>query len=238
MSEPSPRNRTLLDAPDRGAAVRGHRPPGRGTAARGIGRLALLAADTWPWPGALAAGRRCSPTPASRAWVPALIPLYALLTKMAGLYDRDQFVLQQDDARRGAGARGRHRDLRARSIEGGRALDFTGRSHPFLMWGLLTGALIVARAAARFLVVRTTPAERVLVIGDAATTAMVEQKIAADPGLNAEVVGRLPARAGLRRGRRRHRCSEPSRTCRRSSRSTGRRGRSWPRRGRARTSPT
>ena len=26
-------------------------------------------------------------------WVVALIPLYALLSKMAGLYDRDQFVL-------------------------------------------------------------------------------------------------------------------------------------------------
>ncbi len=45
--------------------------------------------------------------------------------------------------------------------------------------------------------VRTTPPERVLVIGDAPTTQMVRQKIAAHPGVNAEVVGRLATHQGF-----------------------------------------
>ena len=116
---------------------------------------------------------------------------------MAGLYDRDQFVLLKttlDEAPTLVAVAA----IFALVIEGGRALEFTGRSHPFLLWGMLTGVLIAARAAARFVVVRTTASERILVIGDAATTAMLERKLAADPGLNAEVVGRVSVELGPR----------------------------------------
>ena len=74
----------------------------------------------------------------------ALIPLYALLSKTAGLYDRDQFVLSKttlDEAPTLVAITA----IFVLFVEGVRALEFTGRSHPFLMWGMLTVALIVAR---------------------------------------------------------------------------------------------
>ena len=89
-------------------------------------------------------------------WVAALIPLYALLTKMAGLYDRDQFVLSKTTLDE-APALVAVTAIFVLFVEGVRALEFTGRSHPFLMWGVLTGALIVGARRARFLAVRTTP---------------------------------------------------------------------------------
>jgi exopolysaccharide biosynthesis polyprenyl glycosylphosphotransferase len=49
----------------------------------------------------------------------------------------------------------------------------------------------MTRGLARFVVVRTTPSERVLVIGDATTTALIRRRLYGDPGLNATVVGRV-----------------------------------------------
>jgi exopolysaccharide biosynthesis polyprenyl glycosylphosphotransferase len=71
------------------------------------------------------------------------------------------------------------------------AIQYTGGSHPLPLWAILTVTLVVTRAAARFVTVRTTATERVLVIGDASTTALVKRKLGGDPGLNAEVIGRV-----------------------------------------------
>jgi exopolysaccharide biosynthesis polyprenyl glycosylphosphotransferase len=68
---------------------------------------------------------------------------------------------------------------------------YTGGSHPLPMWAILTALLILMRGLARFLTVRTTATERVLVLGDAATTAQVRRKLAANPSLNATVIGRV-----------------------------------------------
>ena len=56
-------------------------------------------------------------------------------------------------------------------------------------------SLVVLRGAARFLTVRLTERERVVVVGDAATASMVKRKLAADPSLNAAVVGRVSEQA-------------------------------------------
>jgi exopolysaccharide biosynthesis polyprenyl glycosylphosphotransferase len=159
------------------------------------GRLALLAADVVAVAGSMFVisvftDARFTP------WIAALIPVYALLAKMAGLYDRDQFVLLKttlDEAPSLLAVAAIFTLL----IEAVQALEFTGRSQPLLLWGTLTVALIVARGAARFLVTRSTAPERVLVFGDAATAAMVEQKVQADPGLNATVVGWVSAEPEL-----------------------------------------
>ena len=85
-------------------------------------------------------------------------------------------------------------------IEGVQALQFTGRSHPLLLWGLLVGALVICRTGARFLAVRVTGTERLLVIGDAASMVLVKRKLASVPGLRATVVGRVSAETGGHEG--------------------------------------
>jgi exopolysaccharide biosynthesis polyprenyl glycosylphosphotransferase len=123
-------------------------------------------------------------------WAVAYIPFFALLAKAAGLYDRDQFVLHKttlDEAPKLVGVAA----IYALTIEGVQAFVYTGGSHPLPMWALLTAALVITRAIARFLTVRTTPTERVLVIGDAPTTAQIRRKLAGHAALNAVVVGRV-----------------------------------------------
>jgi exopolysaccharide biosynthesis polyprenyl glycosylphosphotransferase len=124
------------------------------------------------------------------AWVVAFLPLYALLAKMAGLYDRDQFVLHKTTLDE-APALVAVAAIFALAVEGVQAIQYTGGSHPLPLWAILTVMLVVTRAVARFLAVRTTATERVLVIGDAATTVLVKRKLAGDPGLNAAVIGRV-----------------------------------------------
>jgi exopolysaccharide biosynthesis polyprenyl glycosylphosphotransferase len=125
-------------------------------------------------------------------WAVVLLPLFALLAKAGGLYDRDQFVLRKTTLDE-APALLAVAALFTLVIEGVQALEFTGHSHPLLLWGLLSATLLVARAAARFLTVRATAGERVLVIGDAAALGLIKRKFSEDPALNAVVVGRIAA---------------------------------------------
>jgi exopolysaccharide biosynthesis polyprenyl glycosylphosphotransferase len=125
-------------------------------------------------------------------WVLALLPLFALLAKMAGLYDRDQFVLHKttlDEAPTLVAVAA----IFALAVEGVQAIQYTGGSHPLPLWAILTCTLVLLRGAARFVTVRTTATERVLVVGDAATTAGVRRKLSGDPSLNAVVLGRVGA---------------------------------------------
>jgi exopolysaccharide biosynthesis polyprenyl glycosylphosphotransferase len=156
-----------------------------------IGRLALLGADL---AAVVVSMFIVTVLPFSEAvftaWVVAFLPLYALLAKMAGLYDRDQFVLHKTTLDE-APALVAVAAIFALAVEGVQAIQYTGGSHPLPLWAILTAMLVVSRAAARFVTVRTTATERVLVVGDAATTALVRRKLAGDPGLNATVVGRV-----------------------------------------------
>ena len=88
-------------------------------------------------------------------WAVALLPLYALLAKAGGLYDRDQFILHKTTLDE-APALLAVAALFTIVIEAVQALEFTGRSHPLLLWGLLGATLVVARAVARFVSVRAT----------------------------------------------------------------------------------
>jgi exopolysaccharide biosynthesis polyprenyl glycosylphosphotransferase len=159
-----------------------------------IGRLTLTVADMVAVAGSVlvvAALSDAEMTP----WVIALLPVYGLLAKTAGLYDRDAFVLHKtslDEAPAVVAVAA----IFVLVIEALQAVEFTGRSHPLLLTGLLTVCLICARAAARYMVTRTTEPERVLVIGDAAATALLKRKLAGDPSLNATIVGRVSADPG------------------------------------------
>jgi exopolysaccharide biosynthesis polyprenyl glycosylphosphotransferase len=132
-------------------------------------------------------------------WAVVLLPLFALLAKAGGLYDRDQFVLHKTTLDE-APALLAVAALFTLVIEGVQALEFTGRAHPLLLWGLLSATLLVARAVARFLTVRATDGERVLVIGDTAALGLIRRKFSEDPALNAVVVGRIAAADSIPEG--------------------------------------
>jgi exopolysaccharide biosynthesis polyprenyl glycosylphosphotransferase len=153
------------------------------------GRVALVAADML---GAVSSMLIVAATSGAKftIWAIALLPMYALLAKMAGLYDRDQFVLHKTTLDE-APALVAVAAIFVLVVEGIQALEFTGRSHPFELWGLLVVALVVTRGAARFLTVRLTGPERLLVIGDAGAMNLVKRKLMGDPSLNAVLVGRV-----------------------------------------------
>jgi exopolysaccharide biosynthesis polyprenyl glycosylphosphotransferase len=154
------------------------------------GRLALLGADF-----AAVAGSVLLVSALVEArftiWVLVLFPFFALLAKMGGLYDRDQYVLHKTTLDEGpvllAVAA-----IFSLVIEGVQAIQFTGRSQPLLLWGMLTAALVISRALARFVLLKGTGPERILVVGDADTAALIERKLDGDPGLNAVIVGHVP----------------------------------------------
>ena len=121
----------------------------------------------------------------------------------------------QDDAGRGAARWWPSRRIFALVIEGVQALEFTGRSHPLLLWGLLVGA--ARRGAARSPAswrCASTGSERLLVIGDAAAHGAREAQAQQRPGLNATVVGRVSGEDERPRGLRQA-AGHDRRTCRR-----------------------
>jgi exopolysaccharide biosynthesis polyprenyl glycosylphosphotransferase len=159
-----------------------------------VGRLALLAADALA---VFAAWLLVTSLPFAALqvtwWIAAYIPFFALVAKAAGLYDRDQFVLHKttlDEAPKLVGVAA----IYALTMEGVQTFLDTGGSHPLWMWGIFTLTLVLFRGFARFVAVRTTSTERVLVIGDAATAAQIRRKLSANPALNATVVGRVGER--------------------------------------------
>jgi exopolysaccharide biosynthesis polyprenyl glycosylphosphotransferase len=123
-------------------------------------------------------------------WVLAYPPFFMLLAKAAGLYDRDQFVLHKTTLDE-APALVSVAAIFALTIEGVQNFIYTGGSHPLPTWVIMTAMLVLTRGVARFVAVRAGEPERVLVLGDAATTVLVRRKLSGSPALNATVVGRV-----------------------------------------------
>jgi len=132
----------------------------------------------------------------------AAVPLVVVVSKVAGLYDRDEDLLHKttlDEAPAlfqvatlytlliwlGEGA----------LVEEGLLLaqgDNLGRDQVLGLWGLLFIFMLGARSAARAFVTRTTATERCLVLGDCAGAQRVDGKLRAAWSTDAEVVGRVP----------------------------------------------
>jgi exopolysaccharide biosynthesis polyprenyl glycosylphosphotransferase len=153
------------------------------------GRLALLGADFGAVAGSVLLVSALVEAHFT-IWVLVLFPFFTLLAKMGGLYDRDQYVLHKTTLDEGPALLA-VAAIFSLVIEGVQAIQFTGRSQPLLLWGMLTAALIVARALARFVLVKGTGPERILVVGDPDTARLIERKLEGDPGLNAIVVGHV-----------------------------------------------
>ncbi len=198
-----------------------------------IGRLALVVADVASVVLSLLVVSALSGAHFT-IWVPILLPFYVLLAKMAGLYDRDQFVLHKTTLDEGP-ALVAVSAIFTLVVEAVQALQFQGRSHPLLLWGLITVVLLVARGGARFVIVRTTPSERVLIVGDAASAAASGASCA--PTRASTRPSSAACRSRTARLRRPTSCSARSTTCRGcsstttssawSSRRRTRAGRTW-----------
>ena len=140
----------------------------------------------------------------------AAVPLVVVVSKVAGLYDRDEHLLRKttlDEAPAlfhvatlytlliwlGEGA----------LVEEGLLFyqgDDIGRDQVLGLWGLLFVFMLGARVGARALVTRTTPPERCLVLGDSAGARRVDGKLRAAWSTDAEVVGRVPLEPQEARG--------------------------------------
>src|ERR671923_1916801 len=144
LTEPTPAGLGAPDLPREGLDLR---PSARRRDT--IGRLALVAADLVA---VVISMFIVTVLPFSEAvftvWVVAFLPLYALLAKMAGLYDRDQFVLHKTTLDE-APALVAVAAIFALAVEGVQAIQYTGGSHPLPLWATLTVALVLARALAR-----------------------------------------------------------------------------------------
>jgi exopolysaccharide biosynthesis polyprenyl glycosylphosphotransferase len=154
-----------------------------------VGRMVLVLADLVAVAGAVLAVvsvNRTTPT----GWVLALPVLLNLLTKTAGLYDRDEYVLNKstlDEVPQVLSVAA----IFAVIAAGTASVWAHGPAPPVLIWGALTAGLLVCRGAARFAVARISSPERVLIVGDAAATARIKRKLARNPSFNAIVVGRV-----------------------------------------------
>jgi exopolysaccharide biosynthesis polyprenyl glycosylphosphotransferase len=107
-----------------------------------------------------------------------LLPLWVVLNKVLGLYDRDASLLHKSTLD--------ELPKIAHSIFlGTGAIYMFGPL--FLAFALLVTPLL--RTAVRGLIRRTTPAERVLILGSGQVASMVARKIVAHPEFGAELVG-------------------------------------------------
>src|ERR1700693_4816219 len=121
------------------------------------------------------------------------VPLLLVAAKLLGLYDRDETLLRKTTL-----------DEAPQLFElatlctlvawlGGRlvvagALD---RREALFLWIVLGGLLVLARTTARVIVLRLSPAERCLFIGDERSARMVGAKLTGHGGINAQVIAHL-----------------------------------------------
>jgi exopolysaccharide biosynthesis polyprenyl glycosylphosphotransferase len=158
-------------------------------------RRSLLVADLVAIVGAFVLLAQISSRTLQITWVSVCGLLTLLLgAKVLGLYDRDEVLLHKttlDEAPKlfqlatlGALAAW----LAGGFVVGGSLLD---RGQALLLWLGLIVLLIVARAMTRSAVLRFTPTERCLFIGDQASAKTIRSKLTGHRGVKAELVAHL-----------------------------------------------
>jgi exopolysaccharide biosynthesis polyprenyl glycosylphosphotransferase len=137
----------------------------------------------------------------------AAIPLVVLVSKIVGLYDRDEHLVRRTTLEE-APALFQVATLYTLLIwlgdsqlvqethTIGRGASVLGHAQVVGIWGLLFFCMLGARAAARDLVRRATPPERCLVLGSSAAVDQVQRKFHRARALTATVVGRVPLEEG------------------------------------------
>jgi exopolysaccharide biosynthesis polyprenyl glycosylphosphotransferase len=127
----------------------------------------------------------------------AVPPLFVLLSKALGLYDRDAELLHKttlDEFPKLLGL-ATTTTLLVWLADGALVQGEIGRDQVVASWGLLLVGMIVLRSVARGIGVRATPIERCLFVGDAASAEEFREKLTLSHSVRAELVGWLPASA-------------------------------------------
>src|SRR4051794_3622420 len=130
----------------------------------------------------------------SRLALFAALPLVIVVSKAAGLYDRDGSVLHKTTL---------DEVPKLFQVSTMYALAATIASplltgsplapgQVALLWALLLFSMLGGRSLVRILIRRTAPPERCVVIGDATTTPALHEKLGDNPSLRVELVGRVP----------------------------------------------
>ena len=163
------------------------------------------------------------------------LPLVIVVSKLTGLYDRDEHLLRK----------GTLDEIPALFwvatlyalliwLAGDLIVDgHFGRDQAVGVWALLFASMVGTRALARYYARAVSAEERCLVVGDAKTAGWIRRRFDEAPGLKARVVGRVPlepeppARTASR-ARKRRRAGVPARGRSRSSGRSSRRARLCP----------
>jgi exopolysaccharide biosynthesis polyprenyl glycosylphosphotransferase len=158
-------------------------------------RRSLLGADVLAIVGAFVLLSAISTKSLELTWVSICGLLGLLLSaKILGLYDRDEALLHKttlDEAPQlfqVATLGALLAWLAGGFVVHGAALS---RREALILWALLLVLLVVLRAGARAIVLRSVPAERCLFIGDQASAATIRSKLSDHSGVNAEMVAHL-----------------------------------------------
>jgi exopolysaccharide biosynthesis polyprenyl glycosylphosphotransferase len=124
----------------------------------------------------------------------AALPLVVVVSKMIGLYDRDEDLLRKTTLDE-LPAILHVATLYALLIwlsEGLFVQGSLGQRQLLILWLLLFVLMALGRSASRRMVQTFTPAERCLLIGDAAAAKAIEKKFKQSSSVKATLVGRVP----------------------------------------------
>jgi exopolysaccharide biosynthesis polyprenyl glycosylphosphotransferase len=121
------------------------------------------------------------------------LPVVILASKLTGLYDRDELLIRKttfDEAPKLFQLATLYTLViwMSGDVVLGSPLGTEGAG---ILWASLWGVSLGARRVARFVAQQSVPAERLLVIGDAATYRRIEDKLAMG-GTHTQLVGRMP----------------------------------------------
>ena len=160
---------------------------------RSLAAADVLSAGLAVYVGVELVGRGDSLTP----WVVLALPLVLVVSKILGLYDRDEHVVKKttlDEAPalfQVATLYALLTWLGAQYLVDGEL----GTSQVVGLWGLLFLSMLVCRMTARSLTRHRLPVERCLVVGDLGSAARVAAKFDSLTSVGATVVGRVPIRS-------------------------------------------
>jgi exopolysaccharide biosynthesis polyprenyl glycosylphosphotransferase len=126
-------------------------------------------------------------------WAAASVPLIVVISKVLGLYDRDELLLRKTTLDE-APALFQLSTLSALLLWLGHTVFVEGelgRDQVMGFWGLLFLCLVGARFMARSLARRSTPLEAVLLLGDPGSCERVREKIEQSSSIHARVVAQV-----------------------------------------------
>jgi exopolysaccharide biosynthesis polyprenyl glycosylphosphotransferase len=123
----------------------------------------------------------------------ALLPFVVLASKLGGLYDRDEHLLRKTTLEETPGLfqTATACTLLAFLFDDQIATGGLEKPQVVALWILLTLALLTFRALARRVVVKITPAERCLVLGDVSAAERIQEKLSLSHSMKATLVGRV-----------------------------------------------